>query len=206
MSPVRGSFARRTTYLCDVRGILFSRPQKAPPQAPEHKTTSTQDHRTPHFCLIPRTPSLCAVTVFNYPVPTNVKEVCVSPFCFLSNPSDFSALLSPAPLIYHQWISYRTPLMSSPLILMYKISCKTAILQSIFLKFEVWFWACPQNLGSNKLLQKYFCRLDVLLWTRSEPNQKSTTIDFSSWHIWFFSLPMSSYVYVTIALYFFLFV
>ena len=61
----------------------------------------------------------------NYPIATSGKEVYVHPFYLLSNLRDFLALLSPASLIYHQWIS-RSPLMASPLILLYKMSGKTA--------------------------------------------------------------------------------
>ena len=70
--------------------------------------------------------------IINYPVPTNIKEVCVSSFCLLSSPRDFPAMLSSVPLINHQRIAC-TFFMSSPLIVIYKISCETAILQSIFL-------------------------------------------------------------------------
>ena len=52
-------------------------------------------------------------------------------FTFYPILRDFPALLSPTFLIYHQWIS-RNPLTSSPMILMYKISGKTAISWSIF--------------------------------------------------------------------------
>ena len=68
----------------------------------------------------------------NYPVPINVKEICVSPFCLLSNLRDFPALLSPTSLIYHEWISCN-PLKPPSLILMHEISCKMAIFWSTFL-------------------------------------------------------------------------
>lgn len=39
------------TYLGNVRVIFFSRPLKAQPQAPEHKTRAG-DHRIPHCYLV----------------------------------------------------------------------------------------------------------------------------------------------------------
>lgn len=43
--------------------------------------------------------------IISYPVPTNVKGVCLSSFYFLSSPRDFPALLSPTLFIYYQWVS-----------------------------------------------------------------------------------------------------
>ena len=43
------------------------------------------------------------------PVPTNVKEECISSFYFLSSLRDLLTLLSHFSLIYHQWISCSLP-------------------------------------------------------------------------------------------------
>ena len=57
----------------------------------------------------------------NYPLPTHVRAASVCSFYFLSNPRDSSDLLSPVPLIYHQWIS--RPLPPALFIVMHKIRC-----------------------------------------------------------------------------------
>ena len=66
----------------------------------------------------------------NHPIPADIEEVCVCPVYFFCNLRESPALLSPASLIYHHWISCN-PLTSSPSIWMHKIRCKTTILQSI---------------------------------------------------------------------------
>ena len=67
----------------------------------------------------------------NYSTPTYKRSVCLFFFFLLFNSSDFLALLSPTSLIYHLWTLCNSP-KSFPLILMYKISGKTAILWNIF--------------------------------------------------------------------------
>ena len=111
-------FASTRTCLWDVRVISFFQTCQGTIAAPEQR---------------PRNLSLlllwCKLTV-NYPISTNIK-VCVYLFYFLSNPRGFPTVLPPSSLIYHQWIScnlFTTP----PLIVMYKIRLKTAILWSIF--------------------------------------------------------------------------
>lgn len=61
--------------------------------------------------------------IINFPVPTNIKEVYVSVFRFLSSFKTSPALLYPVTDGFH--VTLRT---SPPLILMYKIGSKTAIL------------------------------------------------------------------------------
>ena len=102
----------------------------------------------------------------NYPIPTYVKEVCVYSLCFLSSSSDSPALFSPTSLICHQWISGH-PLMFSPLILMYKISGKTAILWSIFSIY--WDFASWQlsSVWFKYAIIRLFLRLYVLLFTKA---------------------------------------
>ena len=68
-----------------------------------------------------------------YPVPE------ISPPCFLTPP-------------YHQWISCN-PFTSSPLILMYKVSGKTAILWSISQSIEILLPGNCGQFGSNKLIK-----------------------------------------------------
>ena len=80
-------YASRITCLWNVRVIFFSRllgRMTLHTRAPEHKT----------HCYFVGTPSLFTVNT-NYVVPTNVKEVCISPFCFLFNSRSFPILLSP---------------------------------------------------------------------------------------------------------------
>ena len=67
----------------------------------------------------------------HYLLPTCVKEVQVYHFTLCPIPEVSPALLSPASLIYHQWISCN-PLKSSLLIVMYKIRCKTTIFLESF--------------------------------------------------------------------------
>lgn len=47
------------------------------------------------------------------PVPTKLKEVCVSMVYILSNPRNFPMLLSPTSSTYNQWILYNPPYVSS---------------------------------------------------------------------------------------------
>lgn len=87
----------------NVRVIFFSRLLEATPTGTRHKPPRTQNYRRLHCYLVFHTPSLCAEKlIINYTIPTNVKEVCVSPFCFLSNFRDFTTLLSPISFINHQ--------------------------------------------------------------------------------------------------------
>lgn len=58
-------------HLWNIRVICFFRPLSMRPLTPDC-------HLIP--CILP----LCAINVTNYPVPTNVREVCVSLFYFLS--------------------------------------------------------------------------------------------------------------------------
>ena len=104
-------------------------------------------------------PFLCSV---NYSIPT--KEVCAYPFYFSSDLGNFPTLLFSASLIYHQWISCKH-LMSSPLILLYKIRCKTAIFWSIFSVY--WDFASWQMSSVwLKSTKKFSTGLDVSTLTR----------------------------------------
>ena len=97
----------------------------------------------PSFLLL-----LCSLLTVTYPLPTEVKEVCVYSFYFLSIPRDFPTLLPPASPFYHQ----HNPLLSFPLILMYKINHKTDIIQSIFSTY--WdFVPSKCQFGSNQLIK-----------------------------------------------------
>ena len=58
------------------------------------------DPNIPHCYLYLHT-SVNYMLNVKYPAPTNIKEICISPFS--SNPRDFPALFSPASLIYHRW-------------------------------------------------------------------------------------------------------
>lgn len=118
--------------------------------------------------LIAQIPSLCykyeSLTIPYSPV----SKKYVFPFYFLSSLREFPSLLSLISLIlvYHQWISCIAPLTSPPLVKMYKISYKTAILESIF-SFN-WEFA-SQQLSSfwlkQTLIIRLFLRLDVLSLT-----------------------------------------
>ena len=125
--------------------IPFFQTPQGTPTAPEEATTEPLT-----VILLGHTPSLCTVSVVNYPVPANVKEVSVSLFYSLFKLRDSPTLPSPASLIYHQWISWNTPLMFPPLILLYKISCKFPFFGA--LSHSVWL-SLPSNcchFGSNK--------------------------------------------------------
>lgn len=109
----------------NVRVLFFSFCSEAQPPA----STRTQDHQStraqnPSLLSYP-TDHLQGLEMFliKYQCKYNV---CVSPFCLFSNPTDFSTVLSPTSLIYHQGLSSAF-LPSSPLILTYKISYKTAV-------------------------------------------------------------------------------
>ena len=123
-------------------------------------------------------------------VPINVKEVCVY-YAFYPT----LTLLSPPLLIYHQWILCNL-LTSPPFILMYKMSCKTAILWSIFsicwdvASQELWaFW-------SYKLI-KFSIGLDISYtnnwhnvkdWKKYKNihTQLSIVVDSKPWDIFLF--------------------
>ena len=122
--PVCCLFASRITYLWNVRVISFSRPLMA---YPGHQSTRPQ---SPSLLSSPPY-HLCTVNV-NYwpPALTNVKETSASLFYYSFSPRGFPTLLSLTLLAYHQWILWI--LLTFFFIIMYKISCTTAILQSIF--------------------------------------------------------------------------
>ena len=95
---------------------------------PDHSgmiSHQSRRHKTLLLLLLP-----CSLLTINYPIPTNVKEVCLFVLLFIQ-PRDLPTLLSPASLIYRQWFSCDPP---SPLpsIIMYEKGCKTAILWNIF--------------------------------------------------------------------------
>ena len=81
---------------------------------PTSLTAPEQRPQNPSLLLL-----LCQLLSVNYPIPTNVKEVCVYSVCLLSSLRDFPALLSLASLTCHQWVSCNS--LTSSLILMYKI-------------------------------------------------------------------------------------
>lgn len=90
-------------------------------------------------------------------------------------PRDFPTLLSPAFLIYHQWISF---LKFSPLVLIYKISYETAIPHSISQPFEILLPGLTLNSGSNKLFKPLFrfeiSFVDTITNIQSGENETST--------------------------------
>ena len=128
--PVCCLFASMIAHLWSVRVFPFSRPLRA--QSP----TTAGDHRAPHCYLVPDTISTAADVHCSLPCPTRVKAVCLH--FTLSSLREFPALLSPTSLTTSSGF-HVTPFTSPPLIVMYKISCKTAILQSIF--FILWNFA-----------------------------------------------------------------
>ena len=69
------------------------------------------------------------------------------------------ASLSPASLIYHQWISHN-PLIPPLLIVMYKIRCKLQFFQSVSPSIEVLLPSNCCQFGSNKLI-KILTGLDI---------------------------------------------
>ena len=76
--PTCCHFASKITYFEMSEQSSF-------PDPSEHTCcTRAGDHRTPHCCLVPCIPSLCAVNIkiIIYPVPTNVKEVCLFTLLF----------------------------------------------------------------------------------------------------------------------------
>ena len=86
-----------------------------------------------------------------------------SPFFFLYYPRDFSSLLSPTSLIYHQWISC-TFLTFSPLILSNKMNCNLYSPRHFLNPLRSCFQVCPQ-FGSNKLFKFFSIGLDLLART-----------------------------------------
>lgn len=99
-SPIHCFCVSRITYL-KCHNDLFSR-------LPEINTLVLgQDNpNIPHRYSLSAYLYKVHILNVNYPVPTTVREICTSPFCFLSNTRDFPILVSPASLIYHQWNSY----------------------------------------------------------------------------------------------------
>lgn len=82
----------------------------ADPQREKHLVLD-QEHPFIHHCY-PLPAYLCKLCMLNinYPAPTNVKKKYASlHLYFLSNPTYFPTLLSPASLVYHQWISCNFP-------------------------------------------------------------------------------------------------
>ena len=111
----------------------------------------------------------------NCPSLTCVRDACVSPFYFLSSLRDCPVLLTPASLSYHQWILC-SPLISPPLILMYKIRCNNCPSPEHFLN-PLGF--CSQRLSSawlRKPLIRLFLRLGVLLLTPPQHFLKQGTL------------------------------
>ena len=94
-----------------------------------------EDHKSPHcYCYHVNCWLLLSCT--------HLSKRCVDHFTFIQS-QRFPPLFPPASLNYHQWISWN-PLRPPLLIVMYKIRCKTAILQSIFL--------IPWGFSSRQLL------------------------------------------------------
>ena len=101
--------------------FLFQ-PLKAQPLAPERRPQPLWLPSSLH-ALSRYVPQMSTV---NCPVSTHIK-VCVSLCCLLCSPRDIPALLSPTSLIFRQWAS--CTFLRRPFILIYKISCESAVLQ-----------------------------------------------------------------------------
>ena len=128
--------------------------------------------------LVPCTPSLCPVNA-NCPLPTNVKSMClyfafffpileISLLCFLSPPSGF----------YPNFIIFYT------LMIMYKISCKTAF----FRGSESFLQGIWGQLGSDKFITLLY-KLG-LLFTLTEPRSTSSVRGFCAALYSMLALPM----------------
>lgn len=133
---------------------------------------SAQDHRTLITILFPAF-HLCVLDmlIIKHLVLANVKEVCIFPFYSLSDPRDAGPplcfLLPPSSTTSGFHVTLLT---SPPLILMWKTSCKTAILWGIF--SICWDFTSGNllKIWLRKPLVKLFNREDVFSLTEFNYN------------------------------------